>query len=127
MKNVLFLLATTLLSAVLSVSSAFGSTTLEPLQNDEPANGVEFSTKPIIVTLAAGHWVSVDKDNPVAGFVYAEINCFKGGHGYRPVSTCTENSATVAPLVGFQVSVDHNEYEVISWRSDGLTARYVGG
>jgi len=42
-------------------------------------------------------------------------------------SGCREEAASIVRVVGFQLTPEHNEYDIISWRVDGMTARYVGG
>ena len=104
---------------------------LVPLQilgsPEKPANAVEHSTKPIQALSVAGHWVALDKKNPIVGFSISEITCVKAGAWGNSEAYCHENAVSVIPNVGFRVMPDHNEYDIISWRADGLTARYIGG
>ena len=94
---------------------------------EKPANAVQNSTKPVVWLSVSGHWRSLDPKNPVAGFSVSEISCSKPGLDGDAEGGCHENASTIIPNVGLQVSTDHNDYEIVSWRADGLTARYVGG
>ena len=118
----------TILVFALSASLTFGQNSVEliPTLPEAPANAVWFSTKPVVSAYATGHWVAVDKGNKLAGFAVSEISCDKAGT-YIPKSRCHETGATVIQNVGFQVLPEDNEYDVISWRADGLTARSIGG
>jgi len=96
--------------------------------SEKISNAVEFSTKPYSWVGVSGHWVALDKLNPVAGFSFSTLSCQKAGlDGPDDKGGCQESAANIIPNVGFQVSADHNEYELISWRDEGMTARYVGG
>lgn len=106
--------------------------TITPLRlstsSEKIVNAVEFSTKPYRWVSVSGHWVALDKNNPVAGFSFSDLSCRKAGlEGPDDKGGCDESTANIIPNVGFQVSADHNEYELVSWRDDGMTARYVGG
>ena len=93
---------------------------------EKPAQWLETSTKPIQSVYVKGHWKSLDKNNPVAGFSVSEISCSKPGLDSQD-GGCTEEAASVTPVLGWQLVPDYNEYKIVSWRDDGMTARYIGG
>lgn len=93
---------------------------------ETPANAVRYSTKPIVRVSASGHWRSLDPKNPIAGFSVSEVTCSKPGLD-NAEGGCRESAASITPNVGFQVTPDRNEYDIVSWRADGLSARYIGG
>lgn len=93
---------------------------------ERPARWLETAKKPVRYFVVKGHWKSLDKNNPVAGFSVSEISCSMPGLD-TPEGGCTEEAATITPIAGWQLSPDYNEYKIVSWRSDGLTARYVSG
>ncbi len=97
-------------------------------EKEKPANAVKYSTKPTVSVYASGHWMWVDRkdEEDAIGFSVSNLTCDKPGL-YRKEGGCSEESATVLPLFGFQVQPDHTEYDIISWRTDGLTARFIGG
>ena len=97
-------------------------------EKEKPANAIQQSTKPIVTTYATGHWKWVDEKEEAEsiGFSVSELSCDKPGL-YSKDGGCNEETATVIPTVGFQVIPDHTEYEIVSWRQDGMTARRIGG
>jgi len=125
MKSILLLFT----AAFLASSTASAQIKLVPLTiaGPKPAHATKYLKPPAKNwdwVSANGHWEPLDKNNKkaeLAGFSFSDVSCSKR------TNTCEESSASVIPNVGIQVSVDHTEYEILSWRDDGLTARYVGG
>src|SRR5262249_11425775 len=93
---------------------------------EKPAQWLDNAKKPIQYVFVKGHWKSLDKKNPVAGFSVSEISCWKPGTD-SPEGGCREEAASIVPVAGWQVSPEYNEYQIVIWRADGLTARYIGG
>ncbi len=122
MKSILLLF-----TAAFLVSTASAQIKLVPLTiaGPKPADATKYLKKPIKEWVGAnGHWEPLDKNNKeaaLAGFSFSDIYCTKQH------KTCVETSASVIPNVGLQVVTDHNEYDIIKWDEEGLTARYVGG
>jgi hypothetical protein len=124
---VLFVVVLTITSITNAQKTEFVSSwtalTGEP---SKPAHWLDTETRPVQTIFVTGHWVATNTKNPVAGFSVSEITCDKPGL-WRKEGGCQEDGANVIPNLGFQVRPEHNEYEIVSWREDGMTARYVGG
>lgn len=103
--------------------SSWTAMTGEP---SKPAQWLNQTKKPIQGIYVTGLWVALDKKNPVAGFSVSEISCDKPGV-YSKEGGCREYAASVIPNLGLQVVPGHNEYDIVSWHEDGMTARYIGG
>ena len=113
-----------LFALMVFASGTPAQTKLVPVEitGPKPANALKFREMPIQGWVSVeGHWMALDKNNELAGFSYSKIYCTKRDR------ICLETASSVIPNVGLQVSVDSNEYEILSWREDGLSARYVGG
>ena len=95
---------------------------------EKPAQCRSLEHEPIQYVDVKGHWKSLNEKNPIAGFPVSEIHCTKPGfQSWRREGRCTEEQANVIPIAGMVVTPEYDEYQIVSWTDDGLSARYVGG
>jgi hypothetical protein len=92
--------------------------------SEKIANAVEFSTKHYSWVSVSGHWVALDKNNPVAGFSFSDLSCRKVGWRVQMTKADVMNPQQILfRMLAFKSPLITIEYELVSWRDDGMTAR----